>query len=482
MRICLVIIFLFFSQVYFCQEKITVFKNTLKSSDLELKEALPIVNTENDDIAFFLTDAKHIYGYRLNSQFKQKDNLLSVEKKRKYKVLLGSNIYDNDNYCVFLTNKKHKKYGTLQFSFSTGASTFKEFKIDKEEYFLQAVTHKNQFYLITIAGFSNYNTSGIGLFIYAFDKAGNPKKTEINTTGLLCDDEDGQSVPCIDLLYDYEDIKKIKDNVPISVEIAAEPAKMYQRDNQIIFSLDVNDKYTEMLMINLDDFKATSTSFNKPLQENTSSSKKTNSFLNGDKLLMLAATKERLELHVNDFKKERLLASFNVRKNDSITFKNSPIITEKEDFFGNYSEFEKTKRFLRRITRHKLGVSSVKIDNTYQVTIGGYELVENQDPLTTQPFNVGIPILFLDGVTVFFNPIHYAFKSYSHTQATRIECVFDEDFNHIKGQLSKNVFDKIKDNRGYSDEATTVFKYKGYYIYGRYNKYDKMYSLYKFED
>jgi len=101
------------------------------------------------------------------------------------------------------------------------------------------------------------------------------------------------------------------------------------------------------------------------------------------------------------------------------------------------------------------------------------------------PIGMGIPIASFGSATVFFNPTYFAYNSYTSSKSTHIKGLFDTNFNHIKGELKQNVFDKINDSKiekSTAQKGKTVFKYKDFYIVGDYLVWDKKYILRKFID
>nr|BFF39222.1 hypothetical protein BACY1_10270 [Tenacibaculum mesophilum] len=100
----------------FAQTEIASFKNFLKENSTDIKDVIPVVNTENNDLAILIADAKNVYAYKFNDDFKLTGQLSSETKKRKYKILLGSSIYNNE-YKIFLTNKSNTQFAAVSFSF-----------------------------------------------------------------------------------------------------------------------------------------------------------------------------------------------------------------------------------------------------------------------------------------------------------------------------------------------------------------------------
>ena len=96
------------------------------------------------------------------------------------------------------------------------------------------------------------------------------------------------------------------------------------------------------------------------------------------------------------------------------------------------------------------------------------------------PFG-GIPIGSFGAATVFFNPAQIAFNSFSNNKTTRIEGLFDENFDHILGEIKENAFDKIKEFPS-NNKGSTVFKYKDFFIKTTYRSFSKEFNFKKFTD
>lgn len=465
------ILFVCLIQTVSSQETVLTFNNSLKTSSSDVKDVIPIVNKETGEIAFFVADAKNVYGYKIDASFKVKERITSEEKSRKYKILIGSSASNNDSYRVFLTNKSQNKFSSIKFSFKDGLTTSKEFVLSNRETFIQTVNFNNQFYLISGAKLTNQ------LFIYTFDEEGNPKRNFIDITGLRFINSSNRNTKLLSLLIKNENIKKFEENTPNSIELTSEQRKMYVRNGSILFTLDHHKLFTQVLQIDLNSFKASSFQFKKPTLGKKA--KRTNSYLNGEHLFTIAATKEKFSVEILDFKTGNLIKKYSAGKNDSITFKNTPIIQE-GGIYNGYRELGKTKRFLRRIAKGNTGISARKVNNYYHIIIGGY-VVQKMNGGMMMPFGGGFPIASIGSATVFFNPTQIAFNSFANNKATRIESLLDKNFNHIKGEIKKNAFDKMKGFKS-NNKGSTVFKYKGFYIKTKYDSYSKNFNFRKFTD
>jgi len=484
----LLVLVLSFSLNSFSQEEITTFKNYLKTSFTGIKEVIPIVNEKNNDISLFIVDATKIYGYVLNEKFEVKNQLSSEDRSRKYKTLIGNSISEDNDYRVYLANTKRNKFASVKFSYKNQNSSFKEFSLEsKNEKFIQTATYNNEFYLFSVLK----NTSIIK--IYSFDDEANYVVTSVDFSKDRFIDNSLKNTTLYKLLTVSSgaygmgksvDIDKIDENTPNSIEVTSNFRKLYLKDSKIIFSFDQNKNFTQVITIDLNSFEKDIKRFKKPFNEVQSISKKTNSYINGDYVYMIASTNEKFEFKIQEFNSGNVKKTYSATVNDSITFKNTPII-QKGGMYDDYRELEKTKKFLRKITAGNIGISTHKIDNKYQITLGS-KLDQATGGMMMPMGGFGeVPIGNVGSVSVYFNPTYFAYNSYSNTKSTYIKCLFDTQFNHVLGEVKENSFDKIKEfkeENHYFPKGKTVFKYKDYYILGNYFSGPKEYRLRKFKD
>lgn len=469
----------------FSQEKILEFKNSLKTSSSSIKDVTPIVNKENGDISIFIADAKNVYGYKFDKNYKLIDSLSSAKKKRKYKTIIGNSISKNGDYYIYLTNKNKRKILITKFSFETRKYTSSEFSIDPMNTFLQTVSFKNKFYLI----YGNKTTKK--LFIATSDDLGNLNKQKIDLTELSYVSKNDTSVSVLDLFInvdlfsnDKQVIQKIEEDTPNSVESAASNVKMYlrEKDDSVIFTFDNHKKFTQLLLLNLHTLKASKKVFVKPLDQVKSSRKKTNSFLKGDKIFTIAGNKDICVVNITDYESGKLLKELVVTKDNEIDFKNSPII-QKGGTYSNYRELGSNKKFLRKISAHRIGISVIKQNNEQLVTIGGYSKNANAGAGMMMSMMGGVGGITLGSIgnaTFFFNPTGLAFNSFYNTKSTRIECKFDNNFNHLEGEFPENAFDLIKYFSPKNITNEVVFKIGDSFIHGYYRISNKNFVLRKY--
>ncbi|WP_272150760.1 hypothetical protein [Tenacibaculum aiptasiae] len=472
---CLIILLMgLISYSLFAQNEITSFKNHLKKNSTDIKDVIPIINSENNEVTIFIADAKNVYGYKLNDQFKVKGEVSSITKKRKYKILLGSSI-QNNNYKIYLTNKDKDQFAYINFSFDTKENSIHEFALPSGQEFIQTISYKNKFYILSASKITG------SILLNYFNNDNSLQYHIIDTTNLSFLNKNGNVVLATSLLlpFDSAPIKKFEKDTPNSIETVSEDNKIYLRDNNIVFTFDKNKEFTQVLTISLDSIKATKNSFKKPLTHIKSGRKKTNSFIYDDKIVLIASTKNIFSMHIVDYNTGEFLKEYAASKDEDITFKNSPIV-QKGGFYNNHRELEKTKKFLRKITSNKIGVSVIKNEGNYHLSIGGYVKQRAAAPMMMGGFG-GIPMASFGNVSLFFNPTMLAYDSFSNTKSTQIECLFNDDFDHIKdANPQDNIFDKMRNIPKRGKTGVTVFKYKDYFVRGSYDPTTKIYYLRKF--
>lgn len=469
-----VIATLFISSTVFSQLQIGSFKNSLKENSTDIKDVFPIVNKENNNTVIFIADAKNVYGYKLNPEFKVINKLASESKKRRYKLFIGCDIKDKD-YRIFLSNTDRDMFTSINFSFTNKTTTSTQFELPRFEHFIQTIAPDNKLYFLT----ANKTTGN--LFLYSFDKNGTPKKDRINLESTLIVGKKGKPVKIATLLVDENSVNKIEKDTPNAIETVSDPIKMYIRNGKAIISFDQYKKETQLLVIDLATKTGTLQRFKKPLTNVNSSRKKTNSFLYDNYIFEIAADKKVFSMHILEYPSGKFIKEYAVAKTDIITFKNTPIIQE-GGAYANYRELEKTKKFLRKITSENIGISVIKIDGNYQFSIGGYVQQHGGGGMMIGGFGT-VGGITTGGVSFFINPTMFAYNSFTNTKSTRIEGLFNNAFEHIPNkEIPLNVFDKIDKSYTYSDVANTIFRYKDFFIKGDFKSRSNTYILTKFTE
>lgn len=439
----------------FGQQRIGSFKNDLKENVSSERETISIVNSKNNDVAIFITDAKNVYGYKLDKKLEVVSKLISEEKRRKYNILLGYAITDTNSYKLVLANKYKRKFIIIDFSFLDKKTKVKEFALDDlKEKVVQSISIGNEFYLITTKTFEYVNSAGnripeskidFNKDIVYFNKleADNSfTKKEVNLSNYTFLDKLNRRIMGRSLIYakySNNDIPKIDESVNTPIDITAELTKMYVYENKILFSFDENRNKTQVLEINLPDLSHSFTSFKKTFTK----SKKSNSFIYQGNVFIASTTRKELHLELVDFKTKEVIKKFDIYENQDIDFKNGPI-TQKGGVYTSGKELKTAKQFLRKATADKFGLTVLKNNDIYELSIGGNSPLPRPAGFGGMGGFGGIPIGGFGGVSVFFNPAMFAYGSAGGTKSVQIDCLLDIDFNPKKGDIPETTFDKIK--------------------------------------
>ncbi|WP_268223641.1 hypothetical protein [Sinomicrobium oceani] len=83
----------------------------------------------------------------------------------------------------------------------------------------------------------------------------------------------------------------------------------------------------------------------------------------------------------------------------------------------------------------------------------------------------------------FESPMAFHFFTYSGSVPTYINRMFDNNFEHVPGDIEKHLF-KMKDFRKDRDDIVSemIFRYKGAFFMGGYSEDTESYSLWKFQE
>ena len=450
------------------QKEMISFKNTLKTSRSEIKDVTPIVNSETGDFAIFIADAKNVYAYKLDKNFSVQAKLSSPERRRKYRLLLGSSVSSTNDYVVYLSDNNRLKFLRLQFSFDTQEITEKEFRFDDpKERLLQTVSVKNKFYAFTFHSLKQQ------VFLYTFDDKGDSKRDELDFSSFTFLGMRGKEISFRRIVTPEminTPVSKFFENDPQSIESVTELRKLYVRDDKVFFTFDQNKQYTQVASIDLNSQELDVKKFEKPLSDASFKEKKTNSYLNGDYVFVASGTKKSYVLRIFNYTTQELVKEYSIEKDESINFKNTPIM-QLGGTYKEYRELEKTKQFLRKINQNKMGLAVFKRADGYQISLGG-----------SQPTGAGVPVpVFSFGNFVyFFNTSALAYSTYYASKSTKIDCLFDNSFNHVEGEIQKNAFDKMAKYQSPVINAQVIFKYDDFYLKGLYDKKTTTYRLRKF--
>lgn len=471
----LTLLILFLGYSTFSQELLN--EHEISLNQAATNEPFSIVDLENNSHLFFITNAV-ITHLKYDSDYN-----LVLEKKYSrppapFKEIVGYSIGEENSMHLYFSNKKIDKFylKTLLPDGTTKNEEF-EFKI-KKEYFVQFLNHQNKFYVLTTPKGSSsinlYNFYGNSFTITSYDLS-NERFYGI----------DNKSIQLSSLLFD-KTIEIIEGAIPSAIEITSKPFKIYPKENEFILTLDHRDSATRVIRLNFRNGTHNVSHYTiSTLNFQNLNYLKSNSFLFRNRVYQLISSRDRLVFTIKDGVTKKVLQEYTVQKDDEeITFKNSPIFQDGSMYSSGIRELNKTKQFLRKITNSNIGIAAFEKEGLIHLHLGGIREMNSGGAPMMMPGFGGIPIASAGVFTFSLNPTFYAFNSYQQTQSIYIKCLFDaNNFEHLPGPVLPNTFDEITK---YTDGLErvgleTVFKMNDFFIYGYYNKKNKLYRLLRFE-
>ncbi len=440
----------------------------LKRGIKEDRSSFPIVN--GDELALFLFDHKQIHGLLLDQNYEQINELTTAKPEGKFEDLLGYSI-DQNGYHLFFTNNKKNQFITKSFNFNNKESTETVQEIfPYDEKFLECISYKNRFYIITI-----YKNSSV-LNLYAFEGSNKLNMTQIYLEDHKFADSDyAKLFDVLTALSSMPKLHKVDYGNPNPLSLTSEQNKLYCYDNKIIITLDNENYNTKIIRINLEDFSYQLRNYEKgeiaPHNNDYYNYKQSNSYLYNDYLYQISGSLEELYFSISKLETKALVKEYRVNKEEEITFNSTPImqVGGTSGFTMNANkELGKTKKILSKIASSEIGVTAYAVNDTLEITLGGYMDVQigSGIGMAGVPGSMGVSVETSRSVT---------FKT----------LLDNATFQKLEGNVSKKKLSEAEvysKKNGYDIIAKTTVKIDDYFILGYYDKLEKKYYLKKFKD
>lgn len=480
----------FLTLTLFCQDTLLEKEVSLKYVFHDVRESLPIINKEKNEVALFLLDRKAIKCFLLNKDYQLIDSITTDLPDMKFGTLLGYNANSGSYHLFFTNDTKDQFYAkTIDIDGNKSSGTLLSTTL-KDERFLESISYNNKFYLLTVQKKSSI------LRIYVFEGDENTRIEKIDFPDYKFSNSGYTKL--YDVLYATNTIpsQKIDCRNPNPLELTSQENKVYYYNDKIYITLDNNIDNTKLITISLDDFKYDVKLFTQgTIKCQDSYGIKSNSFLFQDILFQIKGCKDELYISLYNLSTDSLIKDFRVKQDEEIMFKNTPLMQEggKTIFMdGSERELDKTKQALRKISASNIGISVYPSDENLEVTIGGYKATQRTGAGGNMTMvSPGATFNTPNGTirtpaTYFYNPTMYGFVKYVSTRSVYFKTLLDKaNFSQIPGSMQKNAFDRIQEYKVINDHditTETLFKADNYYVFGYYNQWIKKYYLIRFAD
>jgi len=229
--------------------------------------------------------------------------------------------------------------------------------------------------------------------------------------------------------------------------------KLYLLSNRLILTFDHSLKKTQLFDINLNNLEIKEQNFLQPDHKKVSRS--SNSYYHENKLFQINVNSDELLLDVKQLDSQTVMKSIAVSKNDTIRFKNSPLLIQRDNF--KPTELKNTAKFLQQLSSSDLGVSVFKNKKNLFITLGGQQLID-------QGFDGFQPIVM--SKSIFFETIWT--KALEFTTEEQQPLALDKIYLFMDSH--KEV------------ALENIMKFKDYFILGYFDTKTKQYTMRKFTD
>lgn len=456
--------FLFIVNSY-CQELVF-------SSSIDFKsdpEIFQLIDNSKTNIAFALCNKNKVQLYKFSNSFELSDSIKIERPNKKYDKIIGYTLNSN-NIQLFWSNNNKKEVlrqdvNLILKSFKTklyNIESKKElslFTISEQNNFINACALKNsnilKFYIINEEGsltIKNIDFSNIDFY--------NSKNQKVNLYKLLSENF---------LPFEHSNLEKVSIDYPVPLTVSAKKKKFYIKDDLLQITFDSNTKFTQIISINLKNFTYKETKIKKtPIPKTNLILLNSNSFLKDDLVFQIKNSPEILYLTIRDYN-SNIIKEYKISPDVDINFKNSKIFQFGTEMGNKYKELETSNQFLRKVSGYNIGVSCTKYNNKYFLTLGS--VTAAKDNSYSYLFGAsGVLINYL------FNPYKVNANPYHNRKAIYLHSVLDLNGNHLEGNFSDSIFEKLKNNQN-NIFSQFFIKVDSKNYFGYYNSKNKTFNI-----
>lgn len=467
---------IFSSLFSFSQEKVSSFF----PKDNERKDVFTVANDADKKTTLFFIDKKSLKASQFDENFKLTDSLGISFLKKEVDNIIGYSYSDNQ-YFIYWNGANSKEIVAQCFDFGSKKTSSLPivFDIGKEK-IIDRVTANNIFYIITVLKDSSI------LNFYRFID-GKLEKNIVDCSKMKFINRSSQTVSLWELykeksmLVYHDEIKNISNETPASLALSTNKKKAYIDGNTLTFTFDVSDSFTQLLRIDLSDFKTFQKAYSKPvIIKGDFDFLDSNSFLVNNTLIQIKTSPTVLHLSFKDLEGNEL-KNITLKGDMPVDFKNSEIIQESGSI-KDQRILDKSNQLIRKINNLNPSISGFYSDDKYFLSIGSVSNPQQSSAMLGGLIGGFTGALIASAIS--YNYSVDNLNSYNNKKVVYIYSTFDKDLNHVIGDSKKTAFDKLRLFAEENDHfvSQTIFKFNSKLFFGGYNKKTKEYSFHKFEE
>lgn len=463
----------------FSQELVIATPLALKKN----RDVFQTVNNGNKQVTLFVSDKIKVTAIQLNEKMNIVDSISTERPNPKtYTNMIGYN-FSNGNTRLFWSSNDFDEMFTQLYDFTNRkVETRQHTLVFKDEKVLQKFSKNEKFYILTVVKKTNT------LKFHIFDKDGKYEEKNIDLSNFHFYTSQYAKTTLYGIfgvnLLPFEapfTLQNINVENPTSLTEAAKKRKCYFNDKQLIITFDTNVDFTQVVIVDLVNFTAEEKIVNKPAIAKTEFDRlNSNSFYFENKLYQMKSASDLIYFTIKDLN-DNIIKEYFADETKPLDFKNSDIYQEGGDFGGGKRVLENTSQFIRKVNNLNSGLTCYSIGKNTLIAFGGVSAVQ-QSAGQAALGQFGLIGALVSAIA--FNPTMESFNSYSNRKVVKVEGLFDNDANHLEGDIQPLAFDKIRTffDKNNNVSSQTLFKMNSTYYLGYYDNKTSLYTIRKFTD
>ncbi|TXI67774.1 MAG: hypothetical protein E6Q45_06945 [Flavobacterium sp.] len=470
-----ILLFFLFSKLTFSQELV----NSIDINLDKIKSFYRIEDSNNKEYALILKNKENIELIKTDKSF----NVLSrfehteIDKSGDF---IGNSIKENLFYTYWKKNKKTLEVLTIDFENKKIIKNEINYPIDSNERILSSYTKDAFFNTITVTKETSiinyYRFNGLTVEKNSFDCSNMSFVNSLNQKIKFWDflnDENGTVYKASFPIF-------LTDKINFNSVHATEKKKIYVDNERIIISSDVNNNFSQFVILSLKDFTANSHIVSKQDENSIDSflSKETNSFVIDNKIFIAKFSNERISIIIKNFD-NNTLNSFSITATEGHQYINSELI-EEVGGIKNREILKNEEKFLRKSFAKNPSITGFLSNDNYYLSIAGVSYPRQQSYQMLGMFGLvgGIAAAIINDGS------GSSITSYSDKDVVYIRsCISSSDFKPTNLKNVTSNYDNVRsyvENNNSKENFLTLFESNNhFYLFAHKNKQEKV-TIYKF--
>lgn len=359
MKQILLFLAVIYNTVSLSQTVLTSYPIDLKTAKEEC-ETLNAENTITHDVFVFIASASNFTILKYNSALFLNDQFVTTRQYVENRSMVGYSFSEDGNPTIYWFSPREQNIIVIKYYLETKTTRALKFSLPIEEQSIIAQYQKdNNFYLIL-----KYKEKQ-ALTVYVF-KNGVADEKLLDFSSFTFRDRRTQQKKFNQILNENP-IEKMDSGEYNPLYKAVSKTKLYTLPNRLILTLDQSPRKTQLFDINLENSEIKEKTFLQPFGQKNA--KTSNSYYHENKLYQINLNSNELLFDIKDYTSGEIEKSFHVTKNDSIRFKNSPLLSQIEN--RKPKIIKKTSSFLKELASVDAGISVFKNKKNLFITLGG---------------------------------------------------------------------------------------------------------------